>query len=141
MGDKVQFARKTAADNATDDEVVEVMRSHKEGQSGGCPQDLPKTEGATKAAAAAKAEPDGKPKSKSGAVAKGAKRSGGKQSGAQLDLHRGEIGGWYRHSSGPNLCLDIPQRRQDFPGRPANPADGAQVPNNGPADLLLPTWT
>lgn len=77
------------------------MRSHKEGQSGGCPQDLPRTESATKAAAAAKAEPDGKPKSKSGAVAKGAKRSRSKQSGAQLDLHRGEIGGWYRHSSGP----------------------------------------
>ena len=69
-GERAQFTRKRAADKATDDKVVEVMRAAtKKAKSVAAPNTPPKAMPKTrpkapqKPAAAAKAEPEGKPKS------------------------------------------------------------------------------
>lgn len=92
-GAQATFTRKRGAENATDDEVMEVMgAATKKARTVAAPKTPPKAapktppKAAPKAAAAAKAEPDGKPKSKAAAVAKATCRGESHQPGARLDL-------------------------------------------------------
>ena len=85
--------QKEGAENATDDQVMEVMgAATKKARTVAAPKTPPKAapktppKAAPKAAAAAKAEPDGKPKSKAAAVAKATCRGESHQPGARLDL-------------------------------------------------------
>ena len=92
-GAQATFTRKRGAENATDDQVMEVMgAATKKARTVAAPKTPPKAapktppKAAPKAAAAAKAEPDGKPKSKAAAVAKATCRGESHQPGARLDL-------------------------------------------------------